>query len=328
MKRKILATGVASEYVLADLCEYLRLKGWDVLEIDFDHFKGDVRNHLMQLQGSEIAYLTSAHTNLSLRVADVIAPTLRSHYPNYMSPLEIIEHINPSLSIYIPHDLLTPFGDKNLNEYRYLDLFDYILTIQEPIGLQATLGQHTKVIQSGWIKYTDANATNWRPPKKESPKIALFVSMLEHLRWRYGINGIVDYFLPLLSPGMKVKLPAWDGAEEIEGKLKEIAGVEVIPSRTSSIELILDSDLIICNGASSIHAEADLMGRPTICLLDEEGISSSDQKEKLSDFPSIYFHSYTNREPIPNHLIEELITQERNRAQSFNYHLVEDIISK
>ena len=155
---KLLTSGVDSEYVLTDLAAHLRTKGWDVTELDFGQFKGDPRPVLDQLKQDQVGYITSAHTNLTTLVASVISPKFVELYPNYLSPLEILRYVQPKVSLYIPHDLLTPFGDTNLNEFRFLDLFDYILSPFPAPALQAALGKSVEVIQAGWIKHARRSA--------------------------------------------------------------------------------------------------------------------------------------------------------------------------
>ena len=328
---RVLTSGVDSEYVLTDLAAHLRAKGWDVTELDFGQFKGDPRPVLDQLKHEQVAYITSAHTNLTTLVASVIAPKFVELYPNYLSPLEILRYVQPKVSLYIPHDLLTPFGDTNLNEYRFLDLFDYILSPFPDPALQATLGNTVEVIQAGWIKHAQHSAERVQAMQNSAtkPRVTLFISMLEHLRWRYGNEGVFDYFAPLLNENVTVKLPAWRDVEQIEAIFKARSTAQVYPASGNSINLIAESDLVLCNGASSIHAEANLMGCPTICLLDNEAVTIEDQKKKLEHFPSVFFHDYRTRDKVPFQLIVTALEAGRKTpAKPFDFGLIEDILSQ
>jgi hypothetical protein len=132
----------------------------------------------------------------------------------------------------------------------------------------------------------------------------------------------------LLAPNVRIKLPVWSGADEVEAALREIGRGNVMPAQASSTEMILDADVVICNGASSIHAEATLMGRPTICLLDDCFIPSSDVKRRLRSFPDIHYHDYASRQPIPNEFLYRIAADNRQEAApAFDYSLVERIIS-
>ncbi|WP_421258377.1 hypothetical protein [Aeromonas sp. 600886] len=325
---KIVTSGVDSEYVLVDLCKYLRAVGYDVTELDFGQLTAQDEDLLAPFIGEDVVYITSAHTNLTRDVAKFLAPKFNEHYPNYLSPLEIIQKLKPKKSIYIPHDLLTPFGDKNLNELRFLDLFDYILTPFSSSALQATLGRHTKVIESGWIKHTKS-ARPSQPAQKNKPRIVLFISMFEHLRLRFGDSGIVDYFAPLITENVRVKLPAWRDVAQVEKLFNNRFPDCIIPAEECSIRAIQEADVVLCNGASSIHAESILMGRPTVCLLDDEGLPSDEQRSKLGHLQAILFHDYRQRAPLADEFVEQAMKYHSNFPSAhFDYGVVENIISK
>lgn len=326
--KTVVTSGVDSEYVLGGLSDYLRSKGAKVVEIDFGSFKKDATALLRSLSTSEVVYITSAHTNLSLRVAEKLVPKFVKLYPNYLSPLEIIPLLNPKITIYIPHDLLTPYGDTNLDEYRFLNLYDYILAPTEAAALNAALVGNTQVIEAGWIKYFQ--------PIEEGSKhdgsklnVVLFISMIEHLRTTLGVKGLVDYLKPLLTENVKIKLPQWRGVSELENEIKLHGKATVIDSAVDSIQMIKQADVVICNGASSIHAESCLLGIPTVCLLDNQGISIQEQKEKLRKFTNIIFHDYSSRAPLNQSFLIELSNKKRKpEITHFKYETVENIITK
>ncbi|WP_156400951.1 hypothetical protein [Acidovorax sp. Root568] len=333
---EVVLSGVASEYVLGDLADYLRNQGHRVHEIDFASFKGDAVGLLQYLSNSQCTYITSAHTNLTTMTAGMLAPLFAKHYPKYLAPLEILGILRPLRSIYIPHDLLTPFGDGNLNEYRYLDLFDHIFAPFPAPALQAVVGRQTQVHAAGWIKH--AKVSPPRVPQSgtgvagtlpgQTPTVALFISMIEHLRWRYGDQGVFEYFEPLLGPNVIVKLPAWNGVDKIENLFRKHPHCRVFSSVDNSVDLMHRADIVVCNGASSIHAEANLLGLPAICLLDDEGIAAAEQRSKLINLPHIYFHDYKSRSPLPCDLISHLLeVSGSERVSIFDYSRVEAIVS-
>lgn len=325
MSLKIITSGVDCEYVLANLATHLRNKNYEVIELDFGKFKEDTYLYLSQYLNDDIIYITSAHTNLSLRVANTLVPSFVKLYENYLSPLEIISYLKPIVSIYIPHDLLTPYGDVNLNEYRFLDVYDYILAPYDSLQLAKIVSsQRCQIVEAGWIKY---EKTSFK--EQDSIPTSLFISMVEHLRVRYGIKGFVDYLRPLLQSNTYVKLPVWSSMDTVETALKKIKNIHVIPSTMSSIELICRSKIVICNGASSIHAESSLLGKPTICILDNEGIVVEEQKEKLAHLPNIYFHDYRTKKPIPKNVLFHLQSYSTEPIlKPFDYDLFDQIIEK
>lgn len=329
--KRILASGVDSEYVLGDLCDYLRARGWSVEELDFGKLSGNPYEMLEKYHHAEAVYITSAHTNLSQRTARVLAPTFSNKYPNYLSPVEIIARIQPSLSIYVPHDLLTPYGDTNLNEYRFLGLFDIVMSPFADSALQATLGPGTQVIDAGWIKNIHPTSNGridiFHNLSSGQPRVALFVSMVEHLLSKYGVDGVVNYLLPLLQEHIAVKLPAWRGVDQLETALRQTGLATVLPAELNSTSLIQAADIVICNGASSIHAESALMGKATVCLLDNEGISASEQRRKLEHLPGVYFHDYRDRTSIPEVTMQSLHNSKNAMStRTFDYDAFEKLI--
>lgn len=324
---KILTSGVDSEYVLTELCGHLRSSGHDVTELDFGQITEPAENLLAPHINKDVIYITSAHSNLTLDNAKHLVPIFNKHYPNYLSPLEIINKVNPKISIYIPHDLLTPFGDTNLNEFRFLDLFDYILTPFSSQSLQAVLARQTKVIEAGWIKHSGLAYSSKSPEAPAKARVTLFITMFEHLRWKYGEEGLVDYFAPLIRDNVKVKLPVWRGANQVETIFNARFIASIIPAAECSIRAILDADIVLCNGASSIHAEAILMGRPTICLLDDEGLLADEQRSKLAHLNTVIFHDYRQRAPLTDDLINNAVNlYSRPPSKHFDVGLVEEII--
>jgi hypothetical protein len=326
----VLTSGVDSEYVLGDLCAYLRTRGWEVHELDFGVWKIPADELLRELSERPTVYITSAHTNFDVRVAEAVLPSFARQYRNYLSPLEIIPRVNPVLSIYVPHDLLSPYGGENLDECRYLDLFDYVLAPVEDRALRATLSATTKVCDAGWIKYTEtANPNNGHRPQSTAglPAVQVFVSSVSHLQERFGIDGIADYLRPLLTPGIRIKLPAWKDMDKVEDALRRVGAAEVVAAQETSARLILAADVVVCNAVSSIHAESVYLGRPTICLLDNEAFTVEDQRRRLSHLPDIYFHDYRQRAPIPQAVLEQIARQSRPRLlKPFRYEFVEELL--
>lgn len=331
MDIKIITSGVDSEYVLSKLSAYLRRKGYEVIELDFGKFAGDTYKLLGKYLSDKMIYITSAHTNLSLRVASLLAPNFIKLYPNYLSPLEIIAYLKPIISIYIPHDLLTPYGDTNLDEYRFLDVYDYILAPYNASELKKVISsKKTFIYEAGWVKLGKDTFFDSLVSKVKKPiEIMLFISMVEHLRTKFGADGFIDYLKPLLQPSIHIKLPVWSGMDIIEDKLRAIKGINVVSAHENTMNLIKKSKVVVCNGASSIHAEAALLGKPTICLLDNEGISPEEQEKKLGQLPNIYFFDYRVKQSIPNDLLSSISANScEPLLKSFDYTIVDNIIQK
>lgn len=329
MKPKVVTSGVDSEYVLADLAEFLRSRGFEVIELDFGKVRGCVRALLSDLSACETVYLTSAHTTLTLRTAKMVAPVFAKLYPNYLAPVEILPLLKPRSSIFVPHDLLAPFGDSNLNELQFLDLYDHVLAPVATKDLILAAGVGTQVHQAGWIKYREQNRS--KTPIAFAPseiRTSLFLTIIQHMQLKYGVDGFVDYLRPILSPAINVKLPAWKGIETLENRIREVTGANIIPANISSIDLIEASDVVMCNSISSILAEAYLMGKPCICLLDQEGGEPGDKRRKMVDFPDLIWHPYEERHPMSNEFIQSAgATKLPRRIEPFDFRFVESLIT-
>ena len=153
----ILTSGVGSEYVLSHLSKFLRTKGHNVIEFDLYKFKDNPYNFIKNLKNQSYSYITSAHTNLNYRLATHISPMYAEEYPRLISPMEIIAAINPNISIYIPHDLQSPYGETNTSEIDYLDIYDYIISPFEDDIVEKKI-KRTNILYGGWIKsYKDIN---------------------------------------------------------------------------------------------------------------------------------------------------------------------------
>lgn len=328
MDVRIVTSGVDSEYVLSDLTQYLRQRGYDVLELDFGSIKSCVRASLSEMAKVKTVYITSAHTALSARSARMAAPQFTKLYPNYLAPVEILPLLKPISSIFVPHDLLTPFGDTNLNELYYIDLYDHVLAPYLSDELLHAAGSSCQIHDSGWIKYRE-NPTELEaiPVVEPKPHVSFLPTSIQYMQLKYGTAGFVEYLRPILGPNINIKFPAWKGIEELEKRIHAETGANIIPANVSSIELIKVSDVIICNTVSSILAEAMLLGKPCICLLDDEGEEPAVKQKKMSNFPELNWHPYRERTPIAPELIASIAKKPSpSRIKPFDFKLVESLI--
>ncbi|QDV23492.1 hypothetical protein [Aureliella helgolandensis] len=326
----VVTSGVDSEYVLGGFAEHLRSKGYVVHEIDFGASNADFRPLLESLSSSKVAFVTSSHANLTSRTARMITPLFWEKYPNYLAPLEILPILKPQVSVYVPHDLLSPFGDRNLDEYRFLDLFDHLLAPQDFPELQTQVGQRTQVHSAGWIKYRAHPVDQPLEAHLDAlpyPRISFMISSIQFLTDKYGPAGLVQYYKSILTKGVRVKLPVWSGVEQIEEAIRNHTEAEVIDSHYSSASLIAQSDLVVCNAASSILAESILAGVPGICLLDDEAESAELKIEKLREYPQLVFHDYRSRAAIPTEVLDDVLSQKlAKRLKPIDYDFMESLI--
>ncbi len=296
---KVVTSGIASEYVLSEFASFLRGKGIEVIQLDFASVTTDPIPILRSLAGECVTYITSAHLSITRRLASIIAPHLTQLYPYYLCPIEIIPILRPRKAVYAPHDLLAPFGEESCDEYRYLDMFDGILTPYELDFRQGLLPSRCRVLNAGWIKFNDQSKAfplNSSTPVINGNRTSFCMSFVQHFRGKYGIEGTIEYYRPIFELPVVVKLPAWKGIEDLEQAIESSTPSQIVPSSVNSIELIMSSDIVLSNGASSTLAEACLMGKKSICLQDSETEDLELTRHKLKKFDSILFHDYSQRQ--------------------------------
>ena len=70
-----------------------------------------------------------------------------------------------------------------------------------------------------------------------------------------------------------------------------------------------------------------LLGIPTICILDNEGVSCDYQREKLKAFPAIQFHDYRRREPLSDELLRNVAQMRcEPTIEAFDFEMVYSLI--
>ena len=251
----ILTSGVGSEYVLSHLSKFLRAKGHNVIEFDLLKFKDNPYNFIKNLKNQGYAYITSAHTNLNYRLATHISPMYAEEYPRLISPMEIIAAINPSISIYIPHDLQSPYGEINTSEKDYLDIYDYIISPFEEDIIEKKLTR-AEVLYGGWIKsYKDINFSI----KNSKIRNVYFISNFHFIREHYPPGILVNLYADI-KKHTYIKFPEWNDVKRYETEFIK-KGFNIIPCRTLSTSVINSFDNIISDNAGSIFAESRYFGK-------------------------------------------------------------------
>jgi hypothetical protein len=331
MIKTVVLSGAASEYVLGPLEQKLLESGFEVVALDFFRFKGDALARLQAIDGRSTAFVTSAHINLSRAVARYVSPQFHMEFPNYLSPLQIMATLRPAISIFVPHDLLHPFGTENLGELRFIDLFDYVLV---PRGTSVPVidsKSKTIFIQAGYTKALGRSSPRKLFESEDEPKVALFICGLYELLDCLSDSQIIDYFSPLIGRNVRVKLPLNTNSSRLESLFEEKFPGSTLSGEVSSVDLIRQSDVVIANSVSSIHVEADLMGKPVVCLTDESRYDLESQRQLLSNLVGVLFHDYSSRAPVTN--LMDLAENAKARGVSktpidFEYGLLLDILSQ
>lgn len=246
----ILTSGVGSEYVLGHLSKMLRSKGHNVIEFNLLNFKENPYDFIKTLKSQNFSYITSAHTNLNYRLASHFSPMYAEEYPRLISPMEIIAAIEPNIAMYIPHDLQSPYGENNISEIDYLDIYDYIISPFKEDIIEKKL-KRAKVVYGGWIKsYNDIKFSI----KNSKIRNVYFISNFHFIRERYSPIKLASLFADI-KKHTYIKFPEWIDANKYETEFIK-KGFNIIPSRTLSTNIIKAFDNIICDNLGSIFAES------------------------------------------------------------------------
>jgi hypothetical protein len=289
-----LLTGLASEYVLAPFAKYLIHSGFEMHEIDFA--LGPTRWEHYAERAESLVLITSAHPYLTVEMAKRFLPIYARKYPYVPSPLQMMSKLQPAVSVLVPHDLVSPINEAPLNEYTSLPAFDFYCDPNPQPSLFSGRRGGCEILDCGWIKSLDDRATL---PDVEPRKVLLLPSMLEHLRHRYGERGFVEYFSPILTKDMTVKLPDWHGVSALEDIFRQRGDVQIAAASSPLLPLIRMHEVIVTNGTSSAFMEAAIAGKPVIGLLDTEAFPTiQHQLASIPSHPLISYHDYRQKKPI------------------------------
>ncbi len=308
--------GEDSEYVLEPLYKYLTLHGYSAYELDFGI--SNLNSFLIKRDPKKkLIFVSSAHPILSLDWAQTYLPVFYEKYKSYIGTLELLKSLNPYITCYVPHDLSSPLNEDHLKENIYLNLFDLYCN---PLPYTCEYHGYANIIDVGWIKY-QKNSKNQSDLKFN--KRCLFISMIEHLRWKYGNEGVLSYFLPLLTEETSVKFPKWHGIDKLEKLFAENSPAKIIPAEENSIDVISNHDCIIVNGTSSIIKEAQLMSKPVIVLGSHEGFASYEHHlAALRNYKNITIFDYRSPNAIPYNFTKNNTNSSSERNLSpFNFEL-------
>lgn len=326
----IVASGVASEYVLGPLCQFLSKRGHEVHCFNFST-PDDIMPAINRLAGRDAIYLCSSHHNFSSRVSESIYKVTINAFPSYRSGAEIMPVLRPAKSVYVPHDLLMPYGIDRLDELYYLGLYDHIFAIAKDKALESFLPADTQINVMGWIKnHTDMpvfKAPSTFPDNK--PKVIFFFADLSLLVTRHGVEETVNRYRSILADNVLVTYPPWPGLDldRLVELLLEAGCAGVVPWTVEPPELIKWADVVVCNSPSSVCAEASIMGRTVISLLTNDCNPISYKIKSLSRISNVLLYDYQDRNPIPEALYHQAIEQKRESAvKTFSFEKAERIL--
>lgn len=302
--------GYSSEYVLNPLYEHMKSEGFSCIEMDLS--KGsDHKKILTSLHRRPVVFITSAH----LFFDNVNFQDVCTYTDKMISPLEIMDYLQPIRSYFIPHDLVSFYHE---HEISWLTLFDSILVPTDLITIP-----HHSIHNVGWIK----RKTLPRPFASDDPlAIGFSLSGLSVFRI-LGLEASYHMLYPILSKNVSIKFPAWHETDKFENYFRE-KGVTVFPSTKTSSEFIDNNSIIITNLTSSVTAEAAYAGRSVLNIYTDH-YAENLQWEELRHLPNVHFLSI---DEAPNFIEkiqkgEILLKPEPAQIKPFDFDYVTKLIT-
>jgi hypothetical protein len=276
--------GVGCEYVLQPLADFLRFRQCECLEVDLMATTFSLSDWKC-LAKRDVVFITSAHLEKGKERIQLISKFAARCTPDILAPLELLDILKPIKSIYIPHDLITPLG---FYEWKFIDQFDLFFN---PIPFFSVYSGLTEIKEMGWIKYTPTIKTlpsDFVPREK-----IIFVSIFDYLQDFYGLEGLLQYFKPLLDENTAIKFPLWANHKEVEAYFRKNSVADVYKAHWNSVEIMQYFDIVIGNHLSSTLMEAAFLNRKVICL--ESDIATPHphyQRSFLGSLPNLEFFPY------------------------------------
>jgi hypothetical protein len=253
--------GFASEYSLAPLHRRMDREGFDCVEIDGAAQDAVVALRVARETGRKRVLLTSQHPYFGKNARRVLAE------PPLLSGLEVHALLQPEFAVFAPHDLLDPLHP---DEAPFLRAFDLYLAASED---ERCLWPYCKVEVVGWLKFS----------AHELPLAGLelrnqaiwFVAHAAYEAPMMGIDKWADLVAKVADGKCSIKLAEWPNAPELEAAL-HARGQHTIPASTPFIQVARSADWIICDGASSVIPECQMLGRK-IHLIPVQGLGDKQE---------------------------------------------------
>lgn len=250
-----LLAGFGSEYSLEPIARYLTDNGFSAVVADMQ------KRPLPRLPAKPTIFITSQHPSCSSAI-------FRHHwgqsppYANYVGPLEIIRHLRPACSVFVPHDLEQPVRP---DELAYMAAFDIYCAPSS--RMNPTLRYACRVLCSGWVKHNHFDDLPHEIKALAEAKGVFFLNQVVTVMHAGGASFVRANYPAIFSEHLPVKLPLWPGSYGLEEELRQL-GALVIAAETPSTKLIAASPLIYVNAPGSVIAEARYVGTPVILVGD------------------------------------------------------------
>ncbi|MGV8978042.1 MAG: hypothetical protein ACOH17_08350 [Cellulomonas sp.] len=248
--------GLAAELSLRPLAAALRERGHPLALIDLAEAPADKES--MPPGEGPLVLVTSQHLAMTGAVYDAFTQ-MSSHYA---APQTLKRRLSADLLVYVPHDLSEPVLPSEVDLLQTLDL--YVAPDADSWWARA----HVPTVVAGWVgsAWSDEAALASAPLSRG----VLFLTQVRWLMLQGGADFVRSSLATTLATGIAVKLPVWPELEPIEAALRA-DGVPLIDPYLSATSVAYRTPLVVCNGPSSVLAEASAAGHRPVCVLPPEG---------------------------------------------------------
>lgn len=260
---EFISIGYGGEYILKNLCVFLRHKNHTCYEVDMAD--ADWRRNYSFFQFTDPPTLLSSHHPY----LDKAAFRLHHRIDEDIEALNFfIRDLNIANSFWFPHDLIDMVRD---DEFGFLSLFKCVFLPRNDIELKDKLNLFTRVESLGFVKHIN--------PKRVTLLSQNNIIFLPSEIGFYGRNPDLfeRRFRPLLKLQPDFKILKCIGSDYLENIAKSY-GCFVHDSEIPASDLIDSASIVVTCGVSSIIAEShDLT--TVICLKD--GVHSEEYQNEI-----------------------------------------------
>ncbi|CAN5130218.1 hypothetical protein BH11ACT1_BH11ACT1_23000 [soil metagenome] len=256
MSLRFALVGLAAELSLRPLAAALRTRGYPVALIDLADLPAD--DDSMPPGDGPLVLVTSQHLAMTGAVYDAYTD-ISSHYA---APQTLRRRLSADLLVFVPHDLSEPVLPGEVDLLQTLDLY------AAPDADSWWARAHVPTIVTGWVgsAWSDEAALSSAPLSRG----VLFLTQVRWLMHQGGAEFVRSALATTLASGIAVKLPVWPEIAPLEAALRA-DGVPLIDPLLSATSIAYRTPLVVCNGPSSVLAEAAAAGHRPVCVLPPEG---------------------------------------------------------
>lgn len=277
-RHRFVLAGFGCEYSLQPLASYLEQEGFAVVTADMQN------GPMPQPSPASTVFVTSQHT---ARSSFVFHQYYGRSLPfsNHIGPLELMRHLQPACSVFIPHDLEVPVLIEELACMGAFDIYCSPFPQANP-----SLHHACRVVPCGWIKHNHLDELPLAVKDMASTKGVFFLNQISAVAKNGGAAAVAANFPRIFDEEIPIKLPVWPDSIALGGELRRRGG-KILMEGLSSTKLIAASPQIYVNAPGSVVAEARYLGVPALQLKPGNNqprtlvTGGSPQSAGLFDFP-------------------------------------------